>query len=95
MILEVEHKIGGFRWKLRKKRFLLALMPSKITCHSQYSILAILETSPEEFSLYGDEHYQWDDAHVRRYTIRRHGLGSMHADVRGGRFLRRNLRQRA
>lgn len=47
----------------------------------------ILETSPEEFSLYVGEHYEWDDAHVRRYTVRRHGFASMNAPHAGGMFV--------
>jgi len=49
----------------------------------------ILETSPEEFSLFVEEHYQWDDARVRRYAVRRHGFGSMYADWQGGKFTTR------
>jgi len=46
----------------------------------------ILETSPEEFSLYVNEHYQWDDSCIRRYTVRRHGFGSVYGDWKGGAF---------
>jgi hypothetical protein len=47
----------------------------------------IAETSPEEFSLYSCEHYEWDDAYIRRYTVRRHGFGSMNAPYAGGMFV--------
>ena len=47
----------------------------------------ILETSPEEFSLYVGEHYEWDDAYIRRYTVRRHGFVSMYAPYEGGEFV--------
>jgi len=47
----------------------------------------ILETSPEEFSLYVAEHYCWPDPYIRRYTVRRHGFGSMNAPYAGGMFV--------
>ena len=47
----------------------------------------IVETAPEEFSLYVSEHYNWEDAHIRRYTVRRHGFGSMNAPYSGGMFV--------
>ena len=47
----------------------------------------ILETSPQEFSLYVWEHYRWDDTYVRRYTVRRHGFASMNAPCEGGMFV--------
>jgi len=47
----------------------------------------IAETSPEEFSLYVCEHYEWDDAYIRRYSVRRHGFGSMNAPYAGGMFV--------
>ncbi len=36
----------------------------------------MLETSAEEFSIFVNEHYEWDDACLRRYAIRRHGFAS-------------------
>ena len=58
--------------------------PRNWTQRSHITACGILETSPEEFSLYVNEHYYWDDSYVRRYTVRRHGFGSMYADWRGG-----------
>jgi hypothetical protein len=52
----------------------------------------ILETSPEEFSLYVGEHYRWDDAFVRRYAVRKHGFASMYAPFEGGMFVTQPLR---
>jgi len=65
--------------------------PRNWTQRNFITACGILETSPEEFSLYVNEHYQWDDAYIRRYTVRRHGFGSMHADIRGGTFTTRPL----
>jgi len=52
----------------------------------------ILETSPQEFSLYVGEHYEWDDAYIRRYTVRRHGFASMYAPYEGGMFVTQSIR---
>ena len=51
----------------------------------------ILETSPEEFSLYVWEHYRWEDAYVRRYAVRKHGFASMNAPYAGGMFVTKPL----
>ena len=60
--------------------------PRNWTQRNYITACGILETSPEEFSLYVNEHYQWDDSYIRRYTVRRHGFGSMYAGWHGGRF---------
>ena len=60
------------------------LNPRSWTQRCHQTAQGILETSPEEFSLYVHEHYTWDDARIRRYALRRHGFGSVHADYKGG-----------
>jgi len=62
------------------------LDPRNWTQRNFITACGILETSPEEFSLYVNEHYQWEDSYIRRYTVRRHGFGSMYAGWRGGTF---------
>ena len=44
----------------------------------------LLETSPEELSLFVGVHYEWDDGGIRRYTVRRHGFASVNAPYDGG-----------
>lgn len=44
----------------------------------------IVSTSPDEFSIYVAEHYEWEDALLRRYALPRHRFGSIHADYAGG-----------
>lgn len=44
----------------------------------------IVETSPEEFSLYINEHQQWDDCYIRRVTVPRHRFASVHGEYTGG-----------
>jgi len=51
----------------------------------------ILQTSPDEFSMYISEHYEWPDNRLRRITIRRHGFASVHAGYSGGEFTTRPL----
>jgi hypothetical protein len=46
----------------------------------------IVQTSPEEFSMYVSEHYGWPDNRLRRITVRRHGFSSAHASAAGGEF---------
>jgi len=67
------------------------LSPRSWTQRNYITACGILETSLEEFSLYVNEHYQWDDARISRYTVRRHGFASMHADCRGGTFTTKPL----
>jgi hypothetical protein len=44
----------------------------------------ILETSPDEFSMYVNEHYYWEDSYIRRITVPRHRFASVHGDYSGG-----------
>jgi hypothetical protein len=52
----------------------------------------IIQTTPEEFSLYISEHYRWPDNRLRRMTIPRHRFASMHASVPGGQFVTKPIR---
>ncbi len=63
------------------------LDPRNWTQRNYMTSWGVLETSPEEFSIYVWEHYRWDDAYVRRYTVRRHGFASMNAPYAGGMFV--------
>lgn len=47
----------------------------------------IVETGPDEFSLYVSEHYRCKDSRLRRLTVRKHGFASMHAGYEGGEFV--------
>jgi hypothetical protein len=74
------------------RRFLEAwirpdLSPRNWTQRNLITAWGILETSPEEFSLYVGEHYEWDDMRIRRYIVRRHGFASMNAPYSGGMFV--------
>ncbi len=51
----------------------------------------ILETAPDEFSLYINENVHWPSNRLRRMTVRRHGFASMHAGAARGEFLTKPL----
>jgi len=51
-------------------------------CH--ITATGILETAPDEFSIYVGEHYCHENACIRRYTLRRHGFAALHGDYIGG-----------
>lgn len=44
----------------------------------------ILETEGDEFSMYINEHYQWDDSFVTRVTVPRFRFASVNAAYKGG-----------
>jgi sugar/nucleoside kinase (ribokinase family) len=44
----------------------------------------IVQTTPDEFTMYISEHYDWPDNRLRRLTVRRHGFASIHAGVADG-----------
>lgn len=67
------------------------LDPRNWTQRNFITAWGILDLSPEEHSLYVCEHYEWDDAYIRRYTVRKHGFASMHANYTGGRFVTKPL----
>jgi len=49
--------------------------------------VGILETAPDEWSMYISEHYGWDDNRLRRLAVPPHRFASLHADVPGGEVL--------
>ena len=54
-----------------------------------YMEVGILQTSPEEMSMYGMEHKQEPDCHIVRYTLRTDGFVSVNAGYAGGEFTTR------
>jgi len=49
----------------------------------------IVETAPDEFSLYISEHYRSDTNRLRRMTVRKHGFASVNASYTGGEMVTR------
>jgi hypothetical protein len=56
------------------------------THRSNMPAWGIVQTGPDEFSMYVSEHYGWPDNRLRRVTVRRHGFSSIHAGSGGGDF---------
>lgn len=54
-----------------------------------YMEVGILQTSPEEISMYGMEHKQEPDCRIVRYTLRTDGFVSVKAGYAGGEFTTR------
>lgn len=54
------------------------------TDRSNMTALGIIQTSPEEYSVYVTEHYRWDDNRLRRYSIRKDGFASLQAKRQAG-----------
>jgi len=84
----------GVHWD---RRFMTAWVrpgmdPRNWTDRNNMPAWGILETSPAEFTMYISEHYRWDDARLRRLTLRRHGFASLHADWDTGEMITRPLR---
>lgn len=65
--------------------------PHNWTHRSNMPAWGIVQTSPDEFSMYVSEHYGWPDNRLRRITVRRHGFSSVHAGYGGGEFTTRVL----
>ena len=51
----------------------------------------IVETAPDEWSIYISEHYGWSDNRLRRVAVRPHGFASVSAGHAGGEVLTRPL----
>lgn len=62
------------------------------TQRNYITVWGMLETAPDEVSIFVGEHYEWDDAGLRRYSIRKHGFASMHANYSGGMFVTKPFR---
>lgn len=65
--------------------------PRNWTQRGNMPALGILETGPDEFSMYASEHYEWPTNRLRRLTVRRHGFASMRAGATPGEFTTKPL----
>ena len=54
---------------------------------SNYPVLNVVQTTPNEMSIYVNENYAQPSAHIRRYSLRIDGFSSLHADFSGGQLL--------
>lgn len=56
---------------------------------SNYPALNLVQTGPEEMSMYVNQDYAQPSAHLRRYSMRLDGLASLSAGYEGGEMLTR------
>ncbi len=56
------------------------------TDRNNMTAYGIIESGPDEWSLYISEHYRHADHRIRRLSVRKQGFASMHADAKGGEF---------
>ncbi len=63
------------------------LDPKNWTSRANYAAYGIIQTSPEELSLYVNHNLGYPSAHVRRYTLRTDGFTSISAPYSGGTLL--------
>lgn len=66
--------------------------PKNWTDRNTMTAAGIVETAPDEWSLYVSEHYRSADHRLRRVTVRKQGFASVHADAKGGEFVTPPLR---
>jgi hypothetical protein len=84
----------GLHWDRRFREAFLrpGLDKRNWTNHGNLTVApAVIRTGPVEVSLYYVSHYQWDDVHIRRCTLRLDGFVSVHGGGDGGQFLTKPL----
>ena len=59
---------------------------------TNYPACGLIQTGPEELSLYVQHDYAQDTAHVRRYSLRLDGFASVRAGFEGGQLVTKPLR---
>jgi hypothetical protein len=65
--------------------------PNNWASRTNYPVLNVVQTAPEEMSFYVNRDYAQPTAHVTRYTLRPDGFSSVHAPYAGGEMLTRTL----
>ncbi|HEX5105933.1 MAG TPA: hypothetical protein VFV87_19075 [Pirellulaceae bacterium] len=61
------------------------------TSRTNYPALNVVQTGPEEMSLYVNQNYGQPTAHIHRYSLRHDGFAALHAGYDGGEMLTRPL----
>lgn len=59
---------------------------------TNYPALNVVQTGPSEMSVYANQNYGQETAHLRRYSLRLDGFAAVHASATGGELLTRPLR---
>ena len=83
----------GVHWD---RRFMEAFIrpdldPKNWTAHSVMPAWGVVQTGPDELSMYYAEHYGLPTARLSRATLRTDGFVSVHADYGGGEFVTRPI----
>ncbi len=65
--------------------------PGHWSARCNYPVDGVVQTGPEEMSLYVDEHYAQPGNQIRRYSLRLDGFASVRAPYSGGELLTRPL----
>lgn len=65
--------------------------PRNWTHRNQTPAVGIVETAPDEWSLYAASHYGWASNRLQRVTVRPHGFASVRAGYHGGEFTTKPL----
>lgn len=60
--------------------------PKNWTDRNNMPAWGIVESAPDEWSMYISEHYRWPDCRIRRLVLPRHRFAAMAAGARGGEF---------
>lgn len=61
--------------------------PNNWSARTNYPVLNVVQTSPEELSVYVNQDYAQPTAHLHRYSLRIDGFTSINAPYSGGRIL--------
>ena len=61
------------------------------TSRTNYPALNVVQTGPDEMSMYVNQNYGQPTAHLRRYSLRLDGFASVHADYDGGEMITKPL----
>ncbi len=61
------------------------------TSRTNYPARNIVQTGPDEMSLYVNQNYGQPTAHLRRYSLRLDGIAAVHADYDGGEMITKPL----
>jgi len=68
-----------------------AIGPGHWTARCNYPVDGVVQTGPDEMSIYIDEHYAQPGNQIRRYSLRLDGFASVRAPHRGGELLTKPL----
>ena len=63
--------------------------PGNWVSRTNYPLHGIIQTAPEEISLFASRHYAQPSWHLRRFTLRTDGFVSVHAPYSGGEMITR------